>query len=103
MSRSPFKNRYTLQISVSDFALESEVWTVDDPDNMIRCNRERLLLFIRMEVAINERRRQRYSPASLAVVQRARGLVEKRKAEGITREEGMRAFEQNFAEITEAL
>ena len=64
---------------------------------------ERLLRFIRMEVAMNERRRQRYSPASLALVQRAKGLVEKRKAEGITREEGMRAFEQNFAEITEAL
>jgi hypothetical protein len=64
---------------------------------------ERLLRFIRMEVAMNERRRQRYSPASLALVQRAKGLVEKRNAEGITREEGMRAFEQNFAEITEAL
>jgi hypothetical protein len=64
---------------------------------------ERLLRFIRMEVAMNERRRQRYSPVSLALVQRAKELVEKRKAEGITREEGMRAFEQNFAEITEAL
>ena len=64
---------------------------------------ERLLCFIRMEVAMNERRRQRYSPASLALVQRAKGLVEKRKTEGITRGEGMRAFEQNFAEITEAL
>ena len=59
---------------------------------------ERLLRFIRMEVAMNERRQQRYSPEALAVVQRARALVEKRKAEGTDRAEAMRAFEQNFNE-----
>jgi hypothetical protein len=32
---------------------------------------ERVLRFIRMEVAMNERRQQRYSPESLAVVKRA--------------------------------
>lgn len=64
---------------------------------------ERLLRFIRMEVAMNERRQQRYSPEAVALVQRARTLVERRKAEGTSREDGMRAFEQNFTEITEAL
>ena len=56
-----------------------------------------------MEVAMNERRQQRYSPEALAVVQRARALVEKRKTEGTDRAEAMRSFEQNFTEITEAL
>jgi hypothetical protein len=64
---------------------------------------ERVLRFIRMEVAINERRQQRYSPETLAVVKRARELVEKRKAEGIDRDEGTKAFERNFAAITDAL
>jgi hypothetical protein len=64
---------------------------------------ERLLRFIRMEVAMDERRQQRYSPEALSLVKRARATVEKRKTEGISREEGMRAFEQNFSEITENL
>ena len=64
---------------------------------------ERLLRFIRMEVAMNEQRQQRYSPEAVEVVRRARALVEKRMAEGRSREEGMRAFEQNFNEITETL
>lgn len=64
---------------------------------------ERLLRFIRMEVAMNEQRQRRYSPEAVAVVRRARDLVEGRKAEGTSREEGMRAFERNFREITETL
>lgn len=52
---------------------------------------------------MNERRQQRYSPEALAVVQRARALVEKRKTEGTDRAEAMRAFEQNVTEITETL
>ncbi len=64
---------------------------------------ERLLRFIRMEVAMNELRQQRYSSEALAVVQRARELVEKRKAEEINRTEAMQAFEQNFIEITKSL
>ena len=64
---------------------------------------ERLLRFIRMEVAMNERRQQRYSSEALAVVQRARAFVEKRKVEGTGRAEAMRAFAQNFTEISEAL
>jgi hypothetical protein len=64
---------------------------------------ERLLRFIRMEVAMNERRQHRYSPEALAVVQRARALVEKRRTEGTSRAEAMRAFEQNFTEISDAL
>ena len=64
---------------------------------------ERLLRFIRMEVAMNERRQQRYSPEARALVKRAQELVEKRKAVGTDRAEAMRAFEQNFNEITEAL
>lgn len=58
--------------------------------------------FIRMELAVNEQQ-QRYSPEALAVVQRVRELMEKRRAEGTDRAEAMRAFEQNFSEITEAL
>ena len=64
---------------------------------------ERLLRFIKMEVAMNERRQQRYSPEALALVKRARTLAEQRKAQAVGRVEGMKAFEQNFAEITEAL
>ncbi len=64
---------------------------------------ERLLRFIRMEVAMNEQRQQRYSPAAVELVQRARALADKRIEEGRSREEGMRAFEQNFKEITETL
>ncbi len=64
---------------------------------------ERLLRFIKMEVAMNERRQQQYSPEALALVKRARTLAEQRKAQGVNRVEGMKAFEQNFAEITEAL
>lgn len=64
---------------------------------------ERLLRFIRMEVEMNERRQQRYSAEAVAVVRRARDLLEKRKAEGTGREEGMQAFERNFRGITETL
>lgn len=64
---------------------------------------ERLLRFIRMEVAMNEQRQQRHGTEALAVVRRARELVEKRKAQGVDRAEAMRAFEKNFNEITEAL
>ena len=64
---------------------------------------ERLLRFIKMEVAMNERRQERYSPEALALVKRARALAEKRKADGTDRAEGMKAFERNFSEITEAL
>ncbi|MBE2282799.1 MAG: hypothetical protein IAE77_04995 [Prosthecobacter sp.] len=64
---------------------------------------DRLLRFIKMEVAMNERRQQRHSPEALALVKRARALAEKRKAAGIDRAEGMKAFERNFSEITEAL
>ncbi|MBL9183341.1 MAG: hypothetical protein JNN17_14475 [Verrucomicrobiaceae bacterium] len=64
---------------------------------------ERLLRFIKMEVAMNERRQQRYSPEALALVKRARALAEKRKTDGIDRAEGMKAFDRNFTEITEAL
>ena len=64
---------------------------------------ERLLRFIRMEVAMNERRQQRYSPEAVEVVRSARALVDKRRAEGTDREEGMRVFERNFREINENL
>jgi len=63
----------------------------------------RLLRFIRMEVTLNERRQQRYSPEARALVQRARARLEERKAAGMDRAEGMKAFEHNFTEITEAL
>lgn len=64
---------------------------------------ERLVRFIRMEAAVNEQRQKRFSPEAVAALQRARALVERRKAEGVTRQDGMKAFEQNFTEITEAL
>ncbi len=62
---------------------------------------ERLVRFIRVEVAMNEQRRARYSPEALALVQRARLLAEQRKSAGETREEGMWGFAQRFAAITE--
>lgn len=62
---------------------------------------ERIVRFIRMEVAMNESRRERYSPEALALVQRARRLAEQRKSDGETREEGMRGFADHFAAITE--
>ena len=43
------------------------------------------------------------SARARALVQRARALVESRKEQGADRAEAMRAFEQNFSEITEAL
>ena len=43
------------------------------------------------------------SAKARAVVQRARELVQKRKAQGGDRAEAMRAFEKNLNEITEAL
>ena len=54
---------------------------------------------------MNERRQKRYSPQAqaLALVKQARALAEKRKTDGIDRAEGMKAFERNFTEITEAL
>ena len=64
---------------------------------------ERLLRFIKMEVAMNERRQQRYSAEALALLKRARARAENRKADGIDRAESMKAFERNFSEITEAL
>ena len=64
---------------------------------------ERLLRFIRLEVAMNELRQQRHSPEALALVQRARELVEKRKAEGTERALGMQEFHANYAEIVNAL
>jgi hypothetical protein len=63
----------------------------------------RLLRFIRMEVALNERRQQRYSPEARALVLRARERLVERKKTGMERTEGMRAFEQNFSDICDAL
>lgn len=64
---------------------------------------ERLLRFIRLEVAMNERRQQRHSPEALALVQRARELAEKRKAEGTERAVAMQEFHANYAEVVGAL
>lgn len=64
---------------------------------------ERLLRFIRMEVTLNERRQQRYSPEAQALVQRARARVEKRQAANTDRTAAMQAFRKNFTEITESL
>jgi len=64
---------------------------------------DRLVRFIRMEVAMNERRQLRYSPEALSLVQRARDLAEKRREEGESREEGMAAVARNLAKITDAL
>lgn len=64
---------------------------------------ERLLRFIRLEVAMNERRQQRYSPEALALLQRARERATKREAAGIGRDEAMRDFHANYSAIVEAL
>ena len=52
---------------------------------------------------MNERRRQRYSPEALALVQRARERVSERKAQGIDRETVMKEFQENYEEILKAL
>ena len=62
---------------------------------------ERLVRFIRVVVAMNEKRRARYSPEALALVQRARLLAEQRKSAGETCDQGMREFAEHFAAITE--
>jgi hypothetical protein len=64
---------------------------------------ERLLRFIRLEVAMNERRQQRHSHEAVALVKRARELVEKRRVEGTTRAVAMQEFHTNYAEIINAL
>lgn len=63
---------------------------------------ERLLRFIQLEMAMNDRRR-RQSPAALALVKRARELVEARKAEVTERAVAMQEFHTNYAEIVDAL
>jgi hypothetical protein len=62
---------------------------------------ERLLRFIRMEVAMNERRQARYSPEVLDLLQRARRLAEQRRSAGESREEGMRGVADHLSAITE--
>ena len=64
---------------------------------------ERLVRFIRLEVAMNERRQQRHSPEALALVERARARVAKRKAEGTERAVAMQEFHVNYTEIVNAL
>jgi len=64
---------------------------------------ERLLRFIRLEVAMDERRRQRRSPEVLALMQRAHERAAKRQAAGIERAEAMRDFHANHTAIVEAL
>lgn len=63
---------------------------------------ERIVRFIRMEVAMDEQRRERYSPEALELVQRARKLAEERTLAGEVREDGMRTLADHFARITEA-
>jgi hypothetical protein len=64
---------------------------------------DRLLRFIRLEVAMDEQRQQRHSPQALALVQRARERVVKRQEAGTERSEAMRDFHANYAAIVEAL
>ncbi len=65
---------------------------------------ERVLRFIRLEVEMNEQRRRRYHPETLALVQRARARVEKREAKGVEpREATMQDFHANYAEIVKSL
>lgn len=64
---------------------------------------ERLLRFIKLEVAMNERRQQRYSPQTLTLVDEAYELVAKRKALGVDRATVMKEFHENYEEILKAL
>lgn len=64
---------------------------------------ERLVRFIKLEVAMNEREQQRHSPEALALVERAKARVAKRRAEGTDREETMKEFGANYAEILKSL
>lgn len=64
---------------------------------------ERLVRFIRLEVAMNERRQHRHSPEALALVERARARVAERKAVGTERAVAMQEFHANYTEIINAL
>lgn len=64
---------------------------------------ERLLRFIRLEVAMDQRRRQRHSPEAIALLRRACERVAQRKGQGIERAVAMQDFHANYAAIVEAL
>ncbi len=63
---------------------------------------ERVVNFIRMEVAQHEERQRRFSPETLALVERARLTAERRKAEGFNRKAAMAEFEERYLRLTEA-
>jgi len=64
---------------------------------------ERLVQFIRLEVAMDERRQRRHNPEALALVERARARVAGREAEGKDRAVAMQEFYANYTEIINAL
>ena len=65
---------------------------------------ERLLRFIRMEVAMDERRRRRHSPEALALLQRARLRADAQPKSGDPdRVAAMNRFEDNFEAIVKEL
>lgn len=63
---------------------------------------ERVVNYIRMEVARHEERQRRFSPETLALVERARQTAEVRRAEGYNREAAMAGFEERYRRLTEA-
>lgn len=63
----------------------------------------RLVHFIRMEVAMNERRQARYSSGAQTLVEKARDLAAANKAQGKDRATALAEFRANYDEIVKAL
>lgn len=64
---------------------------------------QRLLRFIRQEVAMEEHRRRQHSPQALALVEEAYELAAKRKAQGTDRATAMKEFSENYEGIMRTL
>lgn len=62
----------------------------------------RLVHFIRMEVAMNERRQARYSSGAQALVEKARNLAAAKKTETVDRAAAMEQFRANYQEIVKS-
>lgn len=60
---------------------------------------DRVVGFIRMEVAQYEQRQKRFQPGTLELVERARQTAERRRAEGYDREQAMAAFEERYSRL----
>ncbi len=60
---------------------------------------ERLISFLRLEVAREEERKRRYSPEALDLVARAKARAEINEADGESREAALDRFRENYREV----